>query len=209
MQACESDRVSSPVMRLLDAAFGHPRGPLGRLGAALMVRGNVEQETWAVEHAQLGAGSRVLVVGHGPGVGLVQAAAAVTAGGHVTGVDPSTLMRELAAVRCAEQIAAGVVEVREGTAENTGCPDASVDAVISVNNVMLWDRPAGFTELARVLRPDGWLVITVHRHVLGVPPDRLLADATAAGFIDAQTSLRPRKRNSPAVDLLARRAANR
>lgn len=118
-------------------------------------------------------------------------------------------MRELAAVRCAEQIAAGVVELREGNAENTGCPDASVDAVISVNNVMLWDRPAGFTELARVLRPDGWLVITVHRHVLGVPPDRLLADATAAGFIDALTSLRPRKRNSPAVDLLARRAANR
>jgi len=108
------------MMRLLDAAFGHPRGALGRLGAALMVRGNVEQETWAVEHAGLHARSRVLMVGHGPGVGLVQAAAAVTPGGHVTGVDPSPLMRELAAVRCAEQIAAGVIELRKGTAENTG-----------------------------------------------------------------------------------------
>jgi len=171
-----------------------------------MVRGNVEQETWAVEHARLHARSRVLVVGHGPGVGLVQAATAVAPGGHVTGVDPSPLMRELAAVRCAEQIAAGVVELREGTAENTGCPEASVDAVLSVNNVMLWDHPAGFTELFRALRPDGWLVITVHRHVLDVPPDRLLA---AAGFIDLQTSLRPRKRNSPAVKLFARRPANR
>ncbi len=196
-------------MRLLDVAFGHPRGPLGRLGAGLMVRGNVEQERWAVEHAGLHVRSRVLVVGHGPGVGLVQAAAAVTPGGQVTGVDPSPLMRELAAVRCAEQIVAGVIELREGTAEDTGCPDASVDAVLSVNNVMLWDRPAGFAELARVLRPDGRLVLTVHRHVLDVPADRLVADATAAGFIDPQTSLRPRKRNSPAVELLARRPANR
>lgn len=51
--------------------------------------------------------------------------------------------------------------------------------------------------------------MTVHRHVLDVPADRLVADATAAGFIDLQTSLRPRKRNSPAVELLARRPANR
>jgi len=201
-------RVASPVTRLLDVAFGHPRGPLGRLGAALMVRANVEQETWAVEHAGLHAGWRVLVVGHGPGVGLTQAAAAVKPGGHVTGVDPSPLMRELAAVRCAEQIAAGVIELRQGTAESTGCPDASVDAVLSVNNVMLWDRPVGFAELFRVLRPDGRLVITVHRHVLDVPSDRLVADANESGFIDLQASLRPRKRNSPAVELLARRPAS-
>lgn len=66
VQTCESVRVASPVMRLLDVAFGHPRGPLGRLGAALVVRGNVEQERWAVEYAGLHARSRVLVVGHGP-----------------------------------------------------------------------------------------------------------------------------------------------
>lgn len=86
-----------------------------------MVRGNAEQEARAVEPAQLVAGERVLVVGHGPGVGLVQAAAAVTPGGQVVALDPSPLMRDLAATRCAAPIAAGVVEIRAGTAENTGC----------------------------------------------------------------------------------------
>jgi len=52
-------------------------------------------------------------------------------------------------------------------------------------------------------------VITGKDTYFDVPADRLVADATAAGFIDPQTSLRPRKRNSPAVELLARRPANR
>lgn len=80
-----------------------------------------------------------------------------------------------------------------------------MDVAISVNNVMLWNRPAGFAEIFRVLRPDGRLVITVHRHVLGMPPEEIGRDAVAAGFADVDLDVRPRRRNSPAVDLLARR----
>ncbi len=152
-------------------------------------------------------GAQVLVVGHGPGVGVARAASAVTPAGHVTAVDPSPLMRQLASTRCARHIAAGIVVLYDGTAENTGCRAASLDAVLSVNNVMLWNRPAGFAELARVLRPGGRLVITVHRHVLDVPPEQLAADAAAAGFVDLHTNLRPRRRNSPAVELLAQQPA--
>ncbi|WP_420884049.1 class I SAM-dependent methyltransferase [Micromonospora sp. CPCC 205547] len=72
----------------------------------------------------------------------------------------------LPAARCAEAIAAGVVEIRDGSAEHTGCADRSMDAMISVNNVMLWDRRAGLTEAYRVLQPGGRLAIAVHRHVL-------------------------------------------
>jgi arsenite methyltransferase len=158
------------VMRVLDAAFGHPRGLAGRLGGALMIRGNAEQERLAVRTAGLRVGERVLVVEHGPGVGVALAAATVRPGGHVAGVDPSETMREMAARRCV--IDSGLVELREGSAERTGCAQATIDAAISVNNVMLWDRPAGFAELHRGLRPGGRLVITVHRHVLDVP-DRL------------------------------------
>ncbi len=197
--------IRSVGERVLDAGFGHPHGILGRVGGAIMARGNAEHERWAVRRARLSAGDRVLVIGPGPGIGLELAASAVTADGHVVGVDPSGDMRAMAATRCAAQINSGLIDLHEGTADGTGCADASMDAAISVNNVMLWDRPAGFAELVRVLRPDGRLVITVHRHVLGCPPDELAHDAIAAGFADVDLDVRPRRHNTPAVDLVARR----
>ncbi|GAA1899199.1 class I SAM-dependent methyltransferase [Streptantibioticus ferralitis] len=199
--------MAAVLTRVLDAVFGHPRGLVGRLGGALMARGNVEQERWAVQHAGLHPEEHVLVVGPGPGVGLALAAEAVGPDGLVVGVDPSTTMREMAAARCAAQIAAGRVQIRPGRAERTECQDASMDAVISVNNVMLWDRPTGFRELLRVLRPGGRLVITVHRHVLGVPPQQVVSDAVAAGFVEPELTLRKRRANSDAVQLLLRRPA--
>jgi arsenite methyltransferase len=193
------------LMRVLDAAFGHPRGVAGRIGGALMVRSNAEQERWAVQEADLRSGMHVLVVGHGPGIGVVLAAAAVGPSGHVIGVDPSETMRDMAAQRCAAQVDAGFIELRDGTAENTGCDAGTIDAVLSVNNVMLWDRPTGFAELHRVLRPGGRLVITVHRHVLDVRAVQLRQDADAAGFVDINLNERKRRFNSPAIELVARR----
>ena len=195
--------MTTVLERLLDAAFGHPRGLAGRLGGAVMARGNADQERAAVERAGLSPGDQVLVVGHGPGVGLVLAATAVGPGGHVVGFDPSPTMRELALRRCAAEVAAGQVEVRAGSAERTGRADGSMDAVISVNNIMLWDLPAGLSEVHRVLRPGGLLAVTVHRHVLASSPEDLQSTVVAAGFSDVRLDVRERRFNSPAVDLVA------
>jgi arsenite methyltransferase len=197
--------MANLVMRILDSAFGHPRGVAGRVGGWIMVRSNAEQERLIVERAHLEPGARVLVVGHGPGVGVAAAAAAVAPGGHVIGVDPSAEMRDMAAMRCASHIRAGTVEIRDGSAEDTGCRDADVDVAFSVNNVMMWNRPAGFAEVLRVLRPGGRLNLSVHRHVLDTSPEQLVDDAQRAGFSNVVLSLRDRRLNSPAVELTAER----
>jgi ubiquinone/menaquinone biosynthesis C-methylase UbiE len=192
---------------LLDRAFGHPRGPLGLLGGKLMERGNRDQERRAVDQASLREGERVLVVGHGPGVGVSFAAAAVGRAGHVVGVDPSGTVRRIAGNRCAAEIRDHVVELRAGTAERTGCEDGGVDAAISVNNVMLWDLTAGLAEMRRVLRPGGRFVVSVHRHVLGMDPEELADRARRAGLERVALTLRPRRLVGPAVELLARNPA--
>jgi len=184
---------------LLDAAFGHPRGLLGRLGGLIMERGNAEEERRAVALAAVRPGETVLVIGPGPGIGLAEAARVAGSGGRVIGVDPSATMREMAARRSMN------ADVRDGTAEHTGCAESEVDAAVSVNNVMLWDLAAGLAELHRVLKPGGRLVIAAHRHVLRQSFVELARSVESAGFEILRLHSRKRRANSDAVVLLARK----
>jgi SAM-dependent methyltransferase len=75
--------------------------------------------------------------------------------GSVIGVEPSADGRRLAMSR-------GVAEVIEGTAEATGLPDASADMVSMLDVLEHLDDDAGaLNEVVRVLKPGGWLVLTV------------------------------------------------
>lgn len=51
------------------------------------------------------------------------------------------------------------LEVRDGTAEATGLPDASVDVVANGRALHWFDVARAMQEFKRVLRPGGWLVV--------------------------------------------------
>lgn len=170
--------------RILDAAFGRPRGLWGRLGGRLMAHGNAATERHLVDVADLARDEVVLAVGPGPGVGLPYAAERAAL---VVAVDPSEVMRTLARRRCADLVARGVVRVEDAVAEATRQPDASVDVVLSVNNVQIWpDRAAGLAELRRVLRPGGRMLVSVHERWLPGGADAFTADVAGAGFTDVR-----------------------
>lgn len=178
--ACLDADVESITRRLLTRCFGRPSGLLGRLGGRLMANGNAATERHAVALAAPAEQDVVLVIGPGPGVGL---AAAAERSAHVIGIDPSEVMRAMARRRCAPLIARGRLRLSPGTAARTGRPDASVDVVISVNNLQLWpDLPAALAELHRVLRPGGRLLLSAHEKWLPTDLPTLAATVQAAGF---------------------------
>ncbi|WP_350293967.1 class I SAM-dependent methyltransferase [uncultured Croceitalea sp.] len=70
------------------------------------------------------------------------------------GIDPSELMLEKARKKCNE------IEWLVGSAEKTGLPNNSVDGIIGILTIHHWkDLKKGFSELHRVLKPNGTVVI--------------------------------------------------
>jgi ubiquinone/menaquinone biosynthesis C-methylase UbiE len=148
--------------------FAHPSGWRGRMAGRFMLWTNKQDDVVGVLDVQ--PGDEVLEVGYGPG-GLIRLLAERTEAARIRGVDPSPEMRDQASRHNRKAVRAGRVCLDVGTAERTGLPDASVDRVVSVNNVAIWpDLEAGVEELHRVVRPGGTVVIAWHG---GATPSRI------------------------------------
>jgi ubiquinone/menaquinone biosynthesis C-methylase UbiE len=148
--------------------FAHPSGWLGRVAGRFMLWTNKQDEVVDVLDVQ--PGDDVLEIGHGPG-GLIRLIAERTDAASIRGVDPSPEMRDQADRHNRNALRAGRVRLDLGTADRTGLPDASVDRVVSVNNVAIWpDLDAAVRELHRVVRPGGTAVIAWHG---GTAPSRI------------------------------------
>jgi SAM-dependent methyltransferase len=149
--------------------FAHPSGWLGRIAGRIMLWRNKQDDVVGVLGVQ--PGQDVLEVGYGPG-GLIRLLAERTEAAIIRGVDPSPEMRDLARRHNRKTVAAGLVRLDVGAADRTGLPDASVDRVVSVNNVAIWpDLDAAVEELHRVVRPGGTVVIAWHG---GTEPSRIV-----------------------------------
>jgi ubiquinone/menaquinone biosynthesis C-methylase UbiE len=153
-------------------------------------------------------GERVLDVGAGMGPASVLAA---KAGASVAAMDPTPFMRRIVSVRRLGQRHRSGIHVVDGSAESIPVDDRSIDAGWTVNTMHHWtDLDAAVRELARVLRPDGRLLLVdedfdspehpafhhmqarkAHRarHFAEIDPAAVAEKLTTAGFAQAEGSI--------------------
>lgn len=133
-----------------------------------------------LDAAALHRGERVLDIGCGSGL-TSRAAARLTVGGDVLGVD---LSHEMLAVARRETEHDGLDSVRFEHADAQTCPfpTAAFDVAISRNGCMFFAEPViAFRNIARALRPGGRMVLMVWQGVERNEWFRSLVTAVAAG----------------------------
>ena len=139
--------------------------------------------------ADVKVGDTVLDLGAGAGIDLLIAAEKVGDTGKVIGVDMTDAMVNKARSNIA-QSGFNNIEVRQGIIEALPIEDSSVDWVISNCVINLSpDKPSVFSEIERVLRPEGKMQISDIVVEPGALPDwvrrnELLYGACIAGAID-------------------------
>jgi SAM-dependent methyltransferase len=185
------------VERIMYRAFARPEGLLGRIGGHLLALEKHKFIAWLVTELAVSPGDQVLEVGFGPGVAIAYLAAQTPAG-HVAGVDISAVMVAQASRRNAEAIAAGRVELHQGSADHLPFPNGVFDKAMSINSAPIWPDPlAGLREIQRVLKPGGVLALGFVNPTLSFvgEAERLLPEA---GFATVH-----REKNDEGVGLLA------
>jgi ubiquinone/menaquinone biosynthesis C-methylase UbiE len=107
----------------------------GTIAARVMAAMNVDMERAALATLEPHDGERFLVVGFGPGLGLVALLDAVTPAS-LLGIDPSAAMVRAARRRLARHSRAGLTQLLAVTAASIPA-SAAFDAAIAVNNEQL------------------------------------------------------------------------
>lgn len=150
--------------RVIDAVrgqFGHPTGLGGRAAGLVMARrsSNRKRNSWAVSLLEVQPRDRVLEIGFGPGLAILELSR-LAHEGYVCGLDHSELMLRAARRRNADGVRRGVVDLRLGSVDALPAFDAPFDKLLAVNAYLFWDEPeARLEQLGRLLRPAGLIAI--------------------------------------------------
>jgi SAM-dependent methyltransferase len=143
------------------AQFGRPTGFWGHAAGALMAyrSSNRRRNAWVVSLLDVRADDRVLEIGFGPGLAILELSRRAHEG-CVCGVDHSEVMLRQANRRNADGVARGVVDLRLGSVDELPAFEAPFDKILAVNAMMFWNESeARLRELRQLLRPGGLIAV--------------------------------------------------
>jgi len=144
------------------------RKPSGRVGRAVVARMNQSHAAltdWGLEHVRIEPSFSILDVGCGGGRTIAELLKRAPAG-RVYGVDYSTASVEASRETNRDAVAAGRVEIQEGSVSRLPFADAMVDLVTAVETHYYWpDLPNDAREVFRVLKPGGTLLVIAEAYM--------------------------------------------
>lgn len=141
-----------------------PAGVPGRLFLWIMNRSHASVTAWGLSHVNVERNFRILDVGCGGGQTIAMLAE-VASDGTVHGIDYSAASVAAARRTNSSAIAAGRVDVRQGTVSKLPYPDASFDLVTAIETHYYWPDPvADLQEIRRVLKPGGKCVLVAETY---------------------------------------------
>ncbi|WP_433662673.1 class I SAM-dependent methyltransferase [Nocardia sp. CA-128927] len=184
------------IKRRLAANLGQPSGFWGLFVGQVLNRVNSGPIIGTLSTLDAAKGATVADIGFGGGSGLRILLDQVGPSGVVYGIDPAPVAIRRARLQFRREIREGRLRLQQVNMSQLPLPDDSLDGVTTVNTIYYIDDgelTASLTELARVLRPGGRLVVglgdTDHlgtvpwRDVMLLRPlDEVVDMITAAGF---------------------------
>ena len=138
---------------------GKPRGRFGRFLVRGMNFGHSGLTRWGLTKVEIAENATILDIGCGGGRTLERLASLARLGKAV-GIDYSEDSVAVARKRNQQLIANGRVEIIHGSVSSMPFSDATFDCVSAVETYYFWpDIAADLTEVRRVMKPSGQLVI--------------------------------------------------
>jgi demethylmenaquinone methyltransferase/2-methoxy-6-polyprenyl-1,4-benzoquinol methylase len=157
MASTSPGALDEPQVR---AMFDRIAGLYDRMNSVMTAGLHHEWRRRAADLAELSSGDRALDVATGTGDLALELATRVGASGEVIGVDFSERMLELARAKAAASPGAAVVRFETGNALALEYPDDGFDAAtVGFGARNFSDLGRGLSEMARVVRPGGRVVV--------------------------------------------------
>ena len=146
--------------RHIGRQYSHPTGVVGRVIGELMRHQHESEVQWTVSLLDVKLTDSILEIGFGAGR-AIELLTTQARNGHISGIDLSRTMLNVASQRNAQAIQCGQVELRQGNVITLPFEDAQFDTIFSIHTLYFWpDYLRAIAEIIRVLKPNGLLILT-------------------------------------------------